>query len=227
MFGVHRLELAPGTMSGYIGVRPNKSKKHPWQAWLSLRGEKRRNVGSFKLPRHAAVARAAAKACGAETLRSPRKQAPRNKGAAACRLPPIAPSLSLSITLTAVCSALMNLDRTTLSGRGNHGPLAVRPERDLPELAVDLQRHERAAERASAEVLYLLVTVHVEWRAACPATAARPAIALRCGSRLHGCPIRAAGRVRWIWDRWARVGSVECARASTSHRTDSMWIMCG
>ena len=102
VFGVHRLELAPGTMSGYIGVRPNKSKKHPWQAWLSLRGEKRRNVGSFKSPRHAAVARAAAKACGAETLRSPRKQAPRNKGAAACRLPPIAPSLSLSITLTVV-----------------------------------------------------------------------------------------------------------------------------
>ena len=44
VFGVHRLELAPGTMSGYIGVRPNKSKKHPWQAWLSLRGEKRRKM---------------------------------------------------------------------------------------------------------------------------------------------------------------------------------------
>ena len=49
--GIHRLELAPGTKSGYVGVRPCKSKKHPWQAWLSLKGEKRRNVGSFKTPR--------------------------------------------------------------------------------------------------------------------------------------------------------------------------------
>ena len=59
VFGVHRLELALGTKSGYIGVRPCKSKKNPWQAWLSLKGEKRRNVGSFKKPRDAAVARAA------------------------------------------------------------------------------------------------------------------------------------------------------------------------
>ena len=93
VFGIHRLELAPGTKSGYVGVRPSTSHKNPWQAWVSLKGEKRRNVGSFKTPRDAAVARAAAKACGAHLLRSPRKQAPRNKGAAACRLPPIAPSL--------------------------------------------------------------------------------------------------------------------------------------
>jgi len=102
VFGVHRLQLAPGTKSGYTGVRPCKSKKNPWQAWLSLKGEKRRNVGSFKTPRDAAVARAAAKASGAHLLRSPRQQAPRTKGAAACRLPPIAPSLFVPIHLTAV-----------------------------------------------------------------------------------------------------------------------------
>ena len=38
VFGVHRLQLAPGTKSGYTGVRPCKSKKNPWQAWLSLKG---------------------------------------------------------------------------------------------------------------------------------------------------------------------------------------------
>ena len=32
VFGVHRLKLAPGTKSRYVGVRPNKSKKRPWQA---------------------------------------------------------------------------------------------------------------------------------------------------------------------------------------------------
>ena len=99
VFGVHGLELAPGTKSGYIGVRRCKSKKHPWQAWLSLKGEKRRNVGSFKKPRDAAVARAAAKASGADLLPSPRKQAPRKKGAGACRLPPVESSLSRSIAL--------------------------------------------------------------------------------------------------------------------------------
>ena len=99
MFGIHRLELAPGTKSGYVGVRPNLSKKRPWQAWLQVGGQ-RKTVGNFKKPQDAAVARAAAKAEGIRYLRSPRKQAQRNKGAAACRLPPIAPSLSLSITLT-------------------------------------------------------------------------------------------------------------------------------
>ena len=34
VFGVHHLKLAPGTRSGYLGVRPTKSKKRPWQAWV-------------------------------------------------------------------------------------------------------------------------------------------------------------------------------------------------
>ena len=58
--GVHRLPLAPGTQSGYLGVRPNKSKKRPWQAWIHIKGEKRRCLGSFAKRREAAVARAAA-----------------------------------------------------------------------------------------------------------------------------------------------------------------------
>ena len=51
VFGVHRLELAPGSKSGYVGVRRNNSNKRPaWQAWVSLKAEKRRTVGCFKDP---------------------------------------------------------------------------------------------------------------------------------------------------------------------------------
>jgi hypothetical protein len=188
VFGIHRLELAQGTKSGYIGVRPGKSHKNPWQAWLSLKGEKRRNVGSFKTPRDAAVARAAAKASGAHLLPSPRKQAPRKKGAAACRLPPVESFLSRSIAFTVPCSTLMILHRKTLSRSRVHAPHAVRLEPDLLPCAADDWRRERAAERASAERFPLHVAIHLGWRAACPATAARPAIALRRGSRLHGRP---------------------------------------
>ena len=81
VFGVHRLRLAPGTKSGYLGVRQTKSTKNPWQPWVHLKGEKRRCLGSFRTPQQAAVARARALACGAETLPSPRKQAGRNSGA--------------------------------------------------------------------------------------------------------------------------------------------------
>lgn len=81
VFGVHRLPLAPGTQSGYRGVRPNKSKKRPWQAWVHIKGEKRRCLGSFETEREAAVARAAAISCGVESLPSPRKQASRKSGA--------------------------------------------------------------------------------------------------------------------------------------------------
>ena len=83
-FGIHRLELAPDTKSGYVGVRPNLSKKRPWQAWLQVGGQ-RKTVGNFKKPKDAAVARAAAKAEGIRYLRSPRKQAPQKSGTAACR----------------------------------------------------------------------------------------------------------------------------------------------
>ena len=80
VFGIHRLELKPGSNSGYVGVRPNPSKKRPWQAWLQD-GGRRKTVGNFKHPQEAAVARAVAKAAGAHLLRSPRKQAARNSGA--------------------------------------------------------------------------------------------------------------------------------------------------
>ena len=73
VFGIYRLELAPGTKSGYVGVRPSTSQKNPWQAWLSLKGEKRRNVGSFKTPRDAAVARAAAKTSSGAHLLPPKQ----------------------------------------------------------------------------------------------------------------------------------------------------------
>ena len=56
VFGVHRLPLAPGTRSGYLGVRPTKSKKRPWQAWIHIKGDKRRCLGSFEKKREATSA---------------------------------------------------------------------------------------------------------------------------------------------------------------------------
>ena len=50
VFGVHRLKLAPSTRSGYVGVRPTKSKKPSWQAWVHIKGEKRRCLGLFQEP---------------------------------------------------------------------------------------------------------------------------------------------------------------------------------
>jgi len=86
LFGVLRLPLASGTASGYVGVRHvAKSKKRPWQAWVKVKGDKRRRcLGSFKSPQEGAVARARALACGPDNLPSPRKQAARNSGAVAC-----------------------------------------------------------------------------------------------------------------------------------------------
>ena len=76
-FGVLRLPLKPGTASGYVGVT---SKKRPWQATLTVRGRKRLNVGSFKKPFDATVARAQEKLSNGRTFASPRKQAARNLG---------------------------------------------------------------------------------------------------------------------------------------------------
>ena len=86
-YGIHQLKLAAGTASGYVGVRPNKSKKKPWQAWVHIKGEKRRCLGSFKNRRDAAVARAEALDGGLELLPSPRKQRPRKSGIQNSRIP--------------------------------------------------------------------------------------------------------------------------------------------
>ena len=80
VFGIYRLTLKPGSRSGYVGVRPNPSRKCPWQAWLQVKGQ-RKTVGNFKTKQEAAVARAAAKATGFRGLRSPRNQAPRSSRA--------------------------------------------------------------------------------------------------------------------------------------------------
>ena len=86
--------LAPETKSGYVGVRPTKSKKRPWQAWIHIKGEEARSGAAlvhsgFRTPQEAAVARARVMACGAElgaeTLPSPRRQAARNSDIAECR----------------------------------------------------------------------------------------------------------------------------------------------
>ena len=116
VFGVHRLPLVSGTKSGYVGVRLSKSKKRPWQAWVHIKGEKRRCLGSFNDKRDAAVARAAAIACGVESLPSPRKQAARNSGAeprvalAHCT-PLLAQSLSCALASTHIVISRQSIDK--------------------------------------------------------------------------------------------------------------------
>ena len=57
-FGVLRLPLKPGTASGYVGVQRSTSKKRPWQTTLTVASRGRLNVGHFKKPLDATVARA-------------------------------------------------------------------------------------------------------------------------------------------------------------------------
>ena len=116
VFGVHRLPLAPGTQSGYLGVRPNKSKKRPWQAWIHIKGEKRRCLGSFAKKREAAVARAAAISCGVESLPSPRKQAARKSGAEPCI------ALSHFIPLNECSHSVCPLTHVVISSQATNRP---------------------------------------------------------------------------------------------------------
>ena len=127
IFGVLRLPLASGTASGYVGVRHvKKSKKRPWQAWVHIKGEKRRCLGSFRSPQEGAVARARAVSCGPETLPSPRRQAARNSGAAAYSL--FSPRISLptvtvlnALRLTrVVCCAQFSNDQLMLERLSPH-----------------------------------------------------------------------------------------------------------
>ena len=78
--GALRLPLKPGTASGYVGVQRSTSKKRPWQATLTVAGRGRLNVGQFKKPLDAAVARAQEKLTNGDSLSSPRKQAARRSG---------------------------------------------------------------------------------------------------------------------------------------------------
>jgi hypothetical protein len=226
--GVHSLPLAPGTLSGYVGVRLNNSKKRSWQAWVHIKGA--RSGAALVLLRTRQKPRWPGQLPSPVVLNRYRALGSRLR---VSQVPLTATSRSHSLfvcfhhTFSLLCSYLMIMDSKTLSARGFHTAPDVRHERDLFWLAADGQRSKSAAKRAFAERIQLLISKHVEWRATCPATPARPAIAYRCGSHLHGRPMRAAGRVRCIWDRWARAGSVECTRATASYRTVSMWIMCG
>ena len=153
VFGIHRLELKQGSKSGYVGVRPNPSKKRPWQAWLQD-GGRRKTVGNYEHRQEAAVARAVAKAAGAHLLRSPRKQAARNSGAVPNphRITSLVPRNSYP---PSIMLSRMILDRKTFGGSGFDPSLAVRPQPDLLWRAADGPRRERTAERASAERIRL------------------------------------------------------------------------
>ena len=184
VLGVLRLPLAPGTQSGYLGVRPNKSKKRPWQAWIHIKGEKRRCLGCFSKKREAAVARAAAISCGVESLPSPRKQAARKSGAE----PRIGPSRIASHTLNE-CSHLVcrPLTHVVISNQATDRPGPHTSHNAQRERERGLRSCERAAERSScARRLQRPIFCSSTWRAECPTAAAGSAFAPRCCSHRIG-----------------------------------------
>ena len=180
--GVLRLPLKPGTASGYVGVQRSTSKKRPWQATLQVAGRGRLNVGSFKQPRRAAVARAEAKLTNGDSLSSPRKQAARSSGVELRPAPPL--SAFPFAECCSQCSPRLALvfSSQTLDCRGPHTPHAARCERDPFYMG---KRRECAAEcrgRVRCERSVHTTVCSCAWRAACPAASARPAIASGCGS---------------------------------------------
>ena len=129
-FGSLRLPLQPDSASGYVGVQRSASKKRPWQATVKVPGRKRINIGSFRTPQEAAVARARAKAEGPELLPSPRKQAARGSGALEAR--PCLPSLCapdpLSIPFSPPRSTRAVHHSQATDGHDPHAPHAPRRE---------------------------------------------------------------------------------------------------
>ena len=211
--GVHKLLLAPATKSGYVGVRATKSKKCPWQAWVHIKGERRRCLGSFKYRRDAAVARAAALACGPETLPSPRKQASRKSGAAACR-PSHPPVLSCLIAHT----RLTVLGSESLNGQSAHAADAAHYKREHLQLIVATVCRRRAAQRRSRTGRFRIQRPVCSVRCSeCPSASARPALAPGFGSFRSGCASPATVVIGRISDASGRVRDTECAR--TSERT--------
>ena len=179
-FGALRLPLKPGTLSGYVGVQRTTSKKRPWQATVKLPGRKRLNVGSFKEPHYAAVARAQALAAAPETLPSPRKQAPRNSGAWDCAA---LWSLSLSSTQSLTYSARLAVVSQAVDSRGPHAPHASRGQREPLAKVVGGRRDARRRSRARSErSLLSAVRSELLWRAERPAAAVGPAPTPGCGS---------------------------------------------
>ena len=189
-FGLRRIPLKPGTASGYLGVQRTKSKKRPWQATVSRPGKKRVDLGSFKKPIEAAVARAEAKASGVHLVPSPRKQAPRNSGSELCP-PPVTLHHPVISILMLSCST--RADYASQAIDGSHDP--AHAARHLRERLNDGSARGSATERRSRarckrRSLYSTMRSMV-WRAADrPATSAGP-FASGCGSIWPGlaCPV--------------------------------------
>ena len=230
LFGVLRLQLATGTASGYVGVRHvKKSKKRPWQAWVHIKGERRRCLGSFRKPQEGAVARARALACGPETLPSPRKQAARNSGVAECR-----PGARLICFLTC-CTACDYVHRSVLCAVKRSADVALAS--DAPDT---LTNHDNenvhfqlagggcvppsaAAAHACAYIQRIHSAVFSVQCSDRSAASARPASAPGCGSLWHGHACPAATVMR------ARQGAIERAGSGASapqRFVDNLWITC-
>ena len=214
-FGALRLPLKPGTLSGYVGVQRTTSKKRPWQATVKLPGRKRLNVGSFKEPHYAAVARAQALAAAPETLPSPRKQAPRNSGAWDCAA---LWSLSLSSTQSLTYSARLAVVSQAVDSRGPHAPHASRGQREPLAKVVGGRRDARRRSRARSERSLLSAVRSELWRAERPAAAVGPAPTPGCGSLWAGHSYASAAVTRTR----SGPGRERGARASAIKRTTPM-----
>ena len=173
-FGVLRLPLKSGTASGYVGVRRvKKSKKRPWQAWVHIKGEKRRCLGSFTKRQEAAVARARALACGPETLPSPRKQAARKSGA--CPLPVLCEYLN-HLIFTALGMACV---RIVLCAVKRSAGMALTPD-TLSDLNRENVSHQHVASCGSGSV---------------PASSAAAAFAACAYTPPYTCSVQTARRL--------------------------------
>ena len=222
LFGVLRLPLATGTASGYVGVRHvKKSKKRPWQAWVHIKGERRRCLGSFRKPQEGAVARARALACGPEALPSPRKQAARNSGAALSPRP-VSCVISSSSLIRASLVCMCCVCSQTIGRHSARARHAFRPQqRELISSAYGgswKRARTKRCSRARCLCIHSTLCVRCSDR---PEVAARPASAAGSGSLRHGHAFQASAVMR------ARSGATTGAGSVRVRRTALLWIIRG
>ena len=230
VFGVLRLQLAPKTKSGYVGVRlVVNSKKRPWQAWVHIKGEKRRCLGSFKKPQEAAVARARSLLCDPETLPSPRKQAARNSGAAAYR--PNARTFALLIhdpPLSVLRFRLPHVRSQTICR--HHARTLHTSSRGRREQVASIYAGKRCKRLAAPRACGFHIQ-RTTRRVLCSDGSAahpRPASAAGHSSFWHGSGCStAAGNGRSRASDRMRTGSTRVRRSALLLFVDNPWISCG
>ena len=190
--GALRLPLKPGTASGYVGVQRSTSKKRPWQATLTVAGRGRLNVGQFKKPLDAAVARAQEKLTNGDSLSSPTKAGCAQIGCGAAPPSPLSACPFLNTLFSLLCSTHAMFSSQAVDCQGPHAPHAAWCERE--PLFVSRWRDNAAErrDRARCERCIHRPVCSSAWCAECCAASTRPALASGFGSFWFGLPSPAA-----------------------------------